>query len=146
MAKIEQTLMKIRDKIKPLLLEVFPDMKEEIEFAYEDNFQEWFGMLFDLHKWLVHPGMIAIGGDQLVMSTTRLKQARAELKDYEGLKDYDFISTVLIENEFHLVDGYHRVLKARDIGISQVRGCVWTKAKNVHPNCSKIKQLIINNL
>lgn len=146
MAKIEQTLMKIRDKIKPLLLEVFPDMKEEIEFAYEDNFQEWFGMLFDLHKWLVHPGMIAIGGDQLVMSTTRLKQARAELKDYEGLKDYGFISTVLIENEFHLVDGYHRVLKARDIGISQVRGCVWTKAKNVHPNCGKIKQLIINNL
>lgn len=143
---LTNTLIKIRDEVKPLLIEMFPNMVAEINFAYEDNFQEWFGMLFELNKWLVHPGMIAIGGDQLVMSTSKLKETRAELESYEGLEDYGFISTVLIENEFHLIDGYHRVLKARDIGISQVRGCVWTKAKNVHPNCGKIKQLIIKNL
>jgi hypothetical protein len=146
MEKIEQTLIKIKEDIKPLLIEIFPAMEEEIKFACEDNFQEWFGMLFELQKWLVHPSMIAIGGDQLVMQTSKLKEARAELIDYDTLKDYDFISVVLIKNELHLIDGYHRVLKARDIGISQLRGCVWNKAQNVHPNCGKIKQLIINNL
>lgn len=146
MTDIAKTLRKIRDDIEPLLREIFPDCAEEIEFACEDNFQEWFGMLFKLEEWLVHPAMIEIGSDKLVMSSSKLKEARAELDDYEGLKNYDFISTVLIENEFHLIDGYHRVLKARELGISQLRGCVWTKAKNVHPNCGKIRELIIKNL
>jgi hypothetical protein len=146
MGKIEQTLIKIKEEIKPLLIEMFPAMEEEIKFTCEDNFQEWFGMLFELQNWLVHPDMIAIGGDQLVMQTSKLKEARAELIDYDTLKDYDFISVVLMENEFHLIDGHHRVLKARDIGISQLRGCVWTKEPNNHKNCGKIKQLMINNL
>lgn len=146
MGKIEQTLKKIKRDIKPLLTEIFPEMEEEIKFAYEDNFQEWLGMLFSLDEWLVHPDMIFITADKLVTSTTKLKTARQELKNYEGLEDYDFISVVLIEGEIHLLDGYHRVLKAREIGINQLRGCVWVKAKNTHPNCARIKQLIINNL
>ena len=50
MARINQTLMKIRDKIKPLLLEMYPNMSEAIDFHWQESYQEWFGMLFKLNE------------------------------------------------------------------------------------------------
>lgn len=144
MIKINQTLMKIKDNIKPLLLEVYPNMQEEIEFAYQDNFQEWFGMLFELSKWQLRPGMIDI--NLIEMSDSRIKEVSNDLKDYEGIKDYGFISAVEMDGNLHLIDGYHRVLVAKNIGISQIRGCIWQKNQNTHVNCDKIKKYIINNL
>lgn len=144
MAKIEQTLMKIRDKIKPLLLEIYPDMSELISFHHQEGFQEWFGMLFKLDEWQLRTGMIDI--NLIEMSDSRIEKIKDELEDYEGIEDYGYISTVEMENEFHLIDGYHRVLVARQQGLLQLKGCIWSKKTNTHKNCAKIKKLIIENL
>lgn len=144
MAKINQTLIKIKDKIESLLLEMYPNMSESITFHKQEGYQEWFGMLFKLSEWQLRPGMIDI--NDIEMSNSRTEEVKVELEAYEGIEDYGFISVVEMENRFHLIDGYHRVLVARDIGISQLRGCIWKKESNTHPNCAKIKNLIINNL
>ena len=144
MNKIEQTLMKIRDDIKPLLIEMYPKMSESISFHWQEGYKEWFGMLFKLNEWQIRPGMIDI--NDIVMSETRTKEVELDLESYEGIEDYGFISIVEMEGSFHLIDGYHRVLVARNIGISQLRGCIWAKIPNPHVNCAKIKNIIINNL
>lgn len=144
MAKIEQTLMKIRDKIKPLLLEMYPDMSELISFHHQEGFQEWFGMLFKLNEWQLRTGMIDI--HDIEMSDSRITEVMGELDNYEGLTDWGYLSTVEMENKLHLIDGYHRVLIARNEGMSQLRGCIWKKEKNTHKNCGEIKKLIIENL
>ena len=144
--KIKQTLIKIKDDVKPLLIEMFPNSWESIEFAYEDNFREWLAMLFDLQKWYLRSDIISIEEGKLFLQTNKLKKVREELVNYTTLEDYDFISVVLMGNELHLIDGYHRVLKARDSGIAHLKGCVWEKAPNKHPNCAKIRELIIKNL
>jgi hypothetical protein len=146
MGKIEQTLMKIRDEIKLLLLEIYPNMVESISFHWEEGYQEWFGMLFQLNAWELRSGMIDINDIQ--MSESRTEEVRKEMtaECFKNIEDYGFISVVEMDNKFHLIDGYHRVLIAKDIGISQLRGCVWKKEYNNHKNCEKIKLLIINNL
>ncbi len=144
MTKIENTLRKIRDKIKPLLLEMYPDLSEAIESHYQENFNEWFGMLFKLHEWEVKAGIVNI--DELVMSQSKTAEVREELLDYEGLSDYGYISVVFLEGEYHLIDGYHRVLIARENEITHLKACIWEKVPNNHENCNKIKQLIIKNL
>jgi len=144
MARINQTLMKIRDKVKPLLLEMYPNMQESIDFHWQEGYQEWFGMLFKLNEWQLRPGMIDI--NDIEMSQSRTEEVTLELEAYEGIEDYGFISVVEMENRFHLIDGYHRVLVARNIGISQLRGCIWKKEPNTHENCGKIKKLIIDNI
>lgn len=136
--------MKIRDKVKPLLLEMYPNMQEAIDFHWQEGYQEWFGMLFKLNEWQLRPGMIDI--NDIEMSQSRTEKVKVELEAYEGIEDYGFISVVEMENRFHLIDGYHRVLVARDIGISQLRSCIWKKEPNTHENCEKIKKLIINNI
>ena len=142
---IEQTLKKIREKIKPLLLEIYPNMQEGIQFAYEDNFQEWFGMLFKLNEWQMRPGMIGL--KHLEMSKKLIIKARKENQDREGdIEDYGYVSVVQIENDFHLIDGYHRVLEAQDEGMLQLKGVIWEKQPNYHENCAKIKKLIIDEL
>ena len=145
MGKIKQTLMKIRDKIKPLLLEMYPNMQESISFHHQEGYQEWFGMLFKLNEWQLRPGMIDI--DNIEMSEKSINKALIENQDNTGIiEDYGFISVVEMDGKFHLIDGYHRVLVARDTGISQLRGCIWKKEPNTHENCEKIKKLIIDNL
>jgi len=165
MANIVNTLIKVKDQIKPLLIEIFPDCEEAINFQYEDNFQEWFGMLFKLEEWDLT--MEEFWVQSLEMSESRIKKCKEELKSYEGLEDFGIISVVKMEHEYigavplddgyfhespemeienHLVDGYHRVLIAKKRGLSKLKGCAWEKHPNDHPNCKKIKNLIINNL
>lgn len=144
MANIEQTLMKIRDKIKPLLLEMYPGLSEAISFHWQEGYQEWFGMLFKLREWQLRPGMLDI--NDIITSDTKELEARGELESYEGLEDYGFISAVEMEDRFHLIDGYHRVLIARDNGMLQLKACIWKKEENLHENCDKIRKLIIDNL
>lgn len=147
MAKVIETLIKIKSRIADLLVEIFPNCKEEIEFACKDDFKEWFGMLFKLNEWQMRPGMIAIDKDSLVMSSTLLNKAREENKNNgNDIEDYGFISVVIIDGEFHLIDGYHRVLIAQEKGIISLRGIIWEKKPNSHVNCSKIKKLIIDEL
>lgn len=138
MGKIRQTLIKIKEDIKPLLVEMFPHLEKQIQFAYEDDFQEWFGMLFDLKSWSMSSSTIGI--------EKFAKDSLADIRGYEGLKDFGYISVVLIEGDYQLVDGYHRVLVASQRGLLQLEGVVWEKKLNDHHNCEKIKQLIIDNL
>jgi len=144
MADIKKTLIKIKDKIRPLLIEMYPNMVESINFHNQEAYQEWFGMLFKLNEWQMRPAMIDI--NDIEMSESRTKEVQVELEAYEGIEDYGFLSFVEMEDRFHLIDGYHRVLVAREIGISQLRSCIWKKETNTHENCAKIKKLIIDNL
>lgn len=137
-----QTLMKTRDKIKPLLVEMFPDCEDAIQFQYEDGFQEWFGMLFTLKDWKLTPKTLDIADIQMSKSKTR--KSEDELFSYEGLEDFGIISVVLMEGEFHLIDGYHRTVLAKQRGLLQLEGCVWEKVSNNHENCTKIRTIIIN--
>mgnify|MGYP000877741051 CR=1 FL=1 len=146
MGKIEQTLKKIKDDVKPLLDEMYPDLKEGIAFAYQDDFQEWFGMLFDMPKWQMKSGLINI--EKLIdsMSERRAIETSVGLEDYERITDFGYISVVDIEGEHHLIDGFHRVLVAKQRDLLQLKGVIWEKKSNNHPNCAKIRKLIINNL
>ena len=145
MGKIEQTLKKIKDDIKPLLIEMYPDLSEAISFAHQDNFQEWFGMLFEMHKWNAKADLIDI--KDLILSNKRTEEVLKELEGYIEMTDFGYISVVSMEDGYHLIDGYHRVLLiAKEQEMLQLKGIVWSKGPNLHPNCAKIKKLIINNL
>ena len=144
MGQITQTLIKIKEDIKPLLTEMYPNLIELIDFVHRDNYQEWAGMLFNLIEWQISPELIDI--NTLTLSDIKSKKVAKELDDYVGMTDFGYISVVVMDGEQHLIDGYHRVLTAKEQGIRQLKGGVWTKEPNTHENCAKIKNLIINNL
>lgn len=141
---MENILVKIKDKIKPLLILMFPLCQKSIEFQYKDDFKEWFGMLFKLNNWNLEEKSINIS--KLHLSKTQIKKSEIDLHLYEDIENFGIISTVEINNELHLIDGYHRVLIARQRGLEKLQGCVWSKIKNKHINCDLIKNLILKNL
>ena len=146
MGKLLETLIKVKGEIKPLLLEMFPDCLEAIEAAYTDDFQEWFGMLFHMPSWRVKPGLINL--NKLITNPRLDKVSEVEVKDegFDDDMDYGYISVVEIGGDHHLVDGYHRVFIAQENGMEQLKGVIWKKYPNDHPNCSIIKKLILNAL
>jgi hypothetical protein len=145
MGKIKQILIKTKDRIKDLLIEMKPEMEKEIELAYKDNFNEWFGMLFQLDKFDLRPGLIDI--NNIKMSKSKLKEAQSEMLLYENLRDLHYISMVQIGQEYHLIDGYHRVIKARKANIDVLKATIWTKVEhNDHKNVPKIRGLIMDNI
>lgn len=145
MGKIEQILTKTKDRIKDLLIEMKPEMVKEIELAYKDNFNEWFGMLFQLDKFDLRPGLIDI--NNIKMSKSKLKEAQSEMLLYKNLIDLHYISMVQIGQEYHLIDGYHRVIKARKAGIGVLKATIWTKVEhNDHKNVPKIRGIIMDNI
>ena len=143
MAIISETLKNISVKVESLLIEMYPNLSEAIAFHAIENQKEWFAMLFTLHKWQASSAVI----DQNTIHTQEYREA-AVLKEIEGYSDvdYGYITVVLMEGEYHLVDGYHRVFIARQEGVDKLKAVVWEKKPNNHPNCQKIKDLILKNL
>lgn len=144
MPNFRKTLIKIKDEIKPLLFEVFPDCAEAIEFQYKEDFQEWFSMLFNISDWTMK--MVDVDINKIYLNKNNESEARENLESYEGLEDYGIFSLVTIKGRFHMIDGYHRVLIAKKENISHIKCCVWEKTPNTHKNCDIIKQLILENL
>lgn len=138
------TLSKVKTELARLLTQMYPDMNEAIAYHTQENFREWFGILFDLHKWEATTTMIDIDTIQYVQS--KMEVAKTEIDDYQGIEDLGYITVVTIESEYHLLDGYHRILLAKDREIDTVKAVVWKKGQNMHSNCQKIKQLILDNL
>jgi|VirMetMinimDraft_7_1064189.scaffolds.fasta_scaffold125988_2 hypothetical protein len=144
MKKIDNTLIKIKDEVALLLRGMYPELLEAIEYHKQEHFQEWFAFLFEADKWQASTDLINIRDIQT--SATKSMAANRELETYQGLPDLGYMSVVLIDGKYHLIDGYHRVLLARERGFDALKCVIWKKELNMHQNCQKIKQLIINNL
>lgn len=144
MRNIEFSFKKVRGQIMDLLIEIWPGQAEAIKFAHDDNFKEWAAMLFKLDMWQMKPHVFDL--DTLEMSQTTTEAAMAELESYEGLTDYKYITGVEIADDIHLLDGYHRVLLAKKRRVNSIPGVLWYKEENTHPNCAKVKRLILDNL
>ena len=127
-----------------LLIEMWPESAEQIKFAHDDNFKEWASMLFQLKIWDLKPCIVEV--QNLHMLESLKDTAEKELESYKDLEDYGYISVAKMGEDLHLMDGYHRVLLAKQRGTKLLDGALWVKAENNHPNCQKIKKLIINNL
>ena len=144
MKSVENTLNKIKDEVALLLREMYPELLEAIDYHKQENFQEWFAMLFEGHKWKA--STIIVDTKLIITSESRMDMVEQEIESYQGLPDLGYITIVPLEGEYHLIDGYHRFLLAKEREIDTLKAVLWTKTPNMHPNCQKIKQLIINNL
>jgi hypothetical protein len=141
-----KTMEKISGQVADLLVEMYPNLDKVIRFHEEENFNEWFALLWDLHKWNLDP--ISIYTDHISVVKSKVKKIANTIDNYEGLEDLGYFTLVMTdENEYHLLDGYHRLALAKRRDIKFIDKAVyWHKGQNSHPNCLKITRLIRENL
>jgi hypothetical protein len=144
MKDIKKTLERIKDDLKVLLDDMYPNLKESIALAHKEHFKEWFAMLFEINKWHLEGRLICV--DKLILVDKLENKAKEELEDYQLMEDLSWISAIEQSKELFLLDGYHRVLLAKERDLKELKGVVWRKEPNFHKNCTLIKNLIFNNL
>jgi hypothetical protein len=144
MGRIREAQHSSRDEVKELLTEMFPKLKEEILFAYKEDFQEWFGMIFEMHKWMMYRDPKIVVKD-LILLDSRVKEVENDLTKYEDVSP-NHISVVEINGKRHLVDGFHRIGMAKKKSIETVSGVLWVKVPNPHGNCFLLKKELIKYL
>ena len=144
MGKIREAQHASRDAVRDLLIEMFPKLKEEILFAYKEDFQEWFGMIFEMHKWMMYRDPKIVVND-LILLDSRAKEVAEDLAGYEDVSP-NHISVVEINGKRHLVDGFHRIIMAKKKSIKTVSGVLWVKVPNPHDNCILLKKELIKYL
>lgn len=146
MHTFEKTMKKVSGQVADLLVEMYPHLHEAIRFHEKENFNEWFALLWDIHKWNLDP--IAIYTDHISTIKTRVNAVAPTIDNYEGLKELGYFSLVMTDkNEYHLIDGYHRLALAKRRKIKFLDKVVyWHKGENSHTNSLKIRRLIRENL
>lgn len=133
-------ITKIRDDIKVLLLEIYPELTEEINFAHRDYFQEWFVFLYTFYDWEIKKDNIDL--HKLEYQPLRMKKIYGKVESYRNLKELGPITTLYAEgHKLFLVDGYHRATVALERSITHIDGVVFFKKENLHPNARKISEL-----
>ncbi len=153
-------------QIYSLLLGMFPNAKEIIDYHFNDElgqpFAEWRRLIFEIDNYVltgptfVNPQKIELDDETMTDRQTKYDQY---IKDKDAGKqamyfrdnnadprniDFSKLPPVTLMDtgggNYELVDGAHRIFLAKKAN-KQLKAYIWKKQKNTHPNVAKIKAL-----
>lgn len=169
-SKIDQIITKDHSKeIYQLLLGMFPNAKEVIDYQYNDEdgqpFAEWRRSIYEIDNHIL-TGPKTIDPKKLKLDPTTIADRQAKydqyIKDKKAGKSAKYFRNNLADprnidytklppitvlekgGEYEVIDGGHRAFLAK-MNNKPLKAYIWKKQSNTHPNVVKIKALF-NNL
>lgn len=152
-------------EIKNLLLGMFPNAEEIINYQYNDEagqpFAEWRRVIYEIDNYILS-GPKTIDSNEIKLSQEGLLDKQEKYNQYIKNKDagksvkyfrdnnadprtIDFtklppITLINKNSHFEALDGSHRIFLAQ-MNKKPLRAYIWRVGKNNHPNVEKIKSL-----
>ena len=165
-SKIDKIITKDHsNEIYKLLLGMFPNAKEVIDYQYNDEagqpFAEWRRVIYEIDNHILS-GPTTIDSKKIDLDSETIADRQAKydqyIKDKEAGKpakyfrdnnadprtiDYTKLPPITVletGGTYEVIDGAHRAFLAK-MNNKPLKAYVWKKQKNTHPNVAKIKAL-----
>jgi len=151
--------------IRDLLIEMFPNAKEIINYQYNDElgqpFAEWRVIIYEINNYIL-TGPENIDSNRIKLDQETISNRQEKYNQYINSKDSGKIVKYFRDNYadprtidftklppvtlldkggyFESIDGAHRIFLAQ-MSKKPLKAYVWKRGKNLHPNVLKIQSL-----
>lgn len=151
------------EEIYELLLKMFPEQKEVIDYQYNDEmglpFAEWRRTIFEIKDWVLK-GPIIVDANEINLEDEFINDRQQKFDNYvSGKSDKYFredpsdprkinfeklppITLRTTENGYDVVDGAHRVFLAKMMN-KPLKAYVWVREPNNSPFVDNIQRLFM---